>query len=442
MTALARVLETLPSPYAVAGDAVLPRLLDAFAIELDVQLEDVDRMRLTHWVGFAYTLGDLARIAELLGIDPLPGESLQSFRARVLALAVARLSGAVSPVDIRGFVYAYVSESERALRSTFVPGLRRFSLNEAFEEQPEHPGYRPLQLVENPLRVRRSATLEAQGGRVPYLQRWEERNLGLSDAVARLAITGQPQERTAVPVVVNLTTGDLIGYAGVLRVGQRLELEPAPDEPAEGRRATALLDGVDVTERIFSVGGFIPGVPFAPDDLDEEPLLPRLARGSNRWLFLSVGLYDVRGLNRVFFAIADEALREGVYDSTYFDHAVFPSGVVARLALEWTEVEPASFQVRVPRCVVLEAPEIAGVPEGPAHERLADGLRAAIAEIRAAGVRAEVLLDPFVETQPQRVRVTLPWIVVPSERGPSGEGETLALGARFGESALDRARFE
>ncbi len=437
MTAIARVLETLPSPYSVADDAVLPRLLDAFATELDVQLEDVDRMRLTHWVGFAYTLRDLAGIAELLGIDRLPGESLQGFRARVLALAVARLRGAVSAGVIRGFVYSYVSESERALRSTFVPGLRRFSLDDAFGEHEEHPGYRPLRLVENPRRVRRSATLEAVGGRVPYLHRWEERNLGLTEAVARIAITGQPGERTAVPVVVNLTTGDLIGYAGVLRVGQRLELEPV-----EGRTARALLDGGDVTERVFSVGGFVPGIPFAPDDLDDEPLLPPLARGINRWLFLSVGLYDVRGLNRVFFAIADEALREGAYDSTFFDHAVFPSGIVARLELEWTEVEPASFQVRVPRCVVLEAPEIAGVPEGPAHERLADGLRAAVAEIRAAGVRAEVLLDPFVETQPQRVRATLPWLVVPPERGPSGIGETVELGARFGESALDKARFE
>jgi hypothetical protein len=183
-------------------------------------------------------------------------------------------------------------------------------------------------------------------------------------------------------------------------------------------------------------------VPFAPDDLDPQPLVPRLARGANRWIFLSVGLYDVRGLNRVFFAIADELLHEGVYDSTFFDHAVFPSGAVARLELEWTEVEPASFQVRVPRCVVLEAPEIAGAPEGPAHEVLADGLRAAIDELRAAGVRAEVLLDPFVETQPQRVKVRLPWVVLPPESGPSGEGETVELGARFGESALDRARFE
>jgi hypothetical protein len=437
MSAQDRVLETLPLPYAVAADAVLPRLLDAFTQELDVELEDIDRLRQTHWVGFAYRLDDLAKLGELLGIGPLPGEDLQSFRARLLALAVARLNGAVGPGEIRGFVYAYLSESERALRSTFVPGLRRFSLEEAFEEQPEHPAYRPLQLVENPLRERRSPRLEALRGRVPYLQRWEERNLGLTETVARIAITGQPKDRTAVPVVVNLTTGDLIGYAGVLRVGQRLTLEAT-----EGRKAVALLDGDDVTERVFSVGGFVAGVPFAPDDLDPQPLVPRLARGANRWIFLSVGLYDVRGLNRVFFAIADELLHEGVYDSTFFDHAVFPSGAVARLELEWTEVEPASFQVRVPRCVVLEAPEIAGAPEGPAHEVLADGLRAAIDELRAAGVRAEVLLDPFVETQPQRVKVRLPWVVLPPESGPSGEGETVELGARFGESALDRARFE
>jgi len=439
MTAIDRILDVLPPPFSVAGDAVVTRLLDAFAIELDVQSEDLDLLRRTHWVEFAFRFRDVERLAELLGVDPLPGETLRSFRVRLLALAKARLDGAVGLDDIKGFVYAYVDGAERALQSTFVPGLNRFDEQGASEEHENHPAYRPLALLENPLRLRRSASLAALHGRVPYLHRWQERNAGLTDTVATFAVTGLSGGRTAVPLLVNLTTGDLVGYAGVLRVGQRLTLDRAGGE--DERDALVRLNGVDVTERAFSVSGFVPGVPFTPSELDERPLLPQLVRGENRWIFLSVGLFDVRGLDRIFYAIADEQLYEGVYDGTFFDHSVFPGGPVATLEMAWTEVEPAAFEVHWPRTVVIEAPEVAGALGGPVHERLAEGIRATLREIRAAGVRADLCLDSFRETQAQVVRVTLPWIVVEPERGPTGDGAKVALGARFGESALDGSRF-
>jgi len=276
---------------------------------------------------------------------------------------------------------------------------------------------------------------------VPYLFRWEERNQGLVDTVARFTVTGLRGGRTAVPLLVNMTTHDLIGYQGVLHVGQRLELVPADGELGT-RAARALLDGRDVTNRIFSVSGFELGVPFDPPDRDAEPQLPRLVRGPNQWTFLSVGLYDVQGLNHVFYAIADDALREGVFDSTFFDHSVFPSGAVASLDLEWTEVEPASFEVHVPRYLTIAAPEVAS-SEGPRADTLvAEALTETIREIHAAGVRAQVIFDASRETQEQRVRATLPWIVAPPETAPSGEGENLSFGGRYGESSLDTSRFE
>jgi hypothetical protein len=439
MRELDRILDLLPPPYAVAADATLPRLLDAVAIELEVLQEDLDRMQRTHWVNFAYALGDLARLADSVGVEPLPGETVDSFRARLIPLVRARLDGAVGPGQIRAFVRDYLQGAERALRSTFVPALGGLAGEAPFGVPDGRPNYRPLALVENPERLRRSASLAGIAGRVPYLHRWEERNDGLADTVATFAVTGFPGGRTAVPLVVNLTTGDLIGYAGVLRVGRRLTLEAAG--AGDPRLVRASLDGDDVTGRVFSVSGFRAGVPFEPDDLDPAPLLPRLARGPNRWVFLSVGLFDVRGLNHVFYAIAGDDLREGEFDDTFFDRAVFPSGPVAGLEMAWTEVEPASFEVRVPWGVVAEAPELAGLPDGPAHDRLADALSASVDGLRAAGVRARVVFEPFTDTQPQSVRATLPWVVIDPERGPLG-GDELELGARFGESALDRTRFD
>jgi hypothetical protein len=441
MTVLERILDTLPPPYAVADDAVIRAMLDDLALELDVLHEDLDRMRRTRWVDFAYRFLDLQKLAGLLGIDPIPGETLESFRVRLLALVAARLEGAVGPADVRAFVHDYVRGVEQSLQSIFVPGLARYDAEQAFATDPAHPGYRPLELVENPLRMRRSGTLRANQGRVPYLFRWEESNRGLRETFASLVIGGLPGGRTAVPLVVNTTTHDLIGYSGVLRFGQRLELVSA-DDALVPRRAVALLDGRDVTQRIFSISGFELGIPFTPGDHDPQPLLPRLARGANEWTYLSAGLYDVRGLDRVFFAIADAQLREGVFDETFFEHAVLQSGPVATLEMSWTETEPASFEVHVPRYLVIASPEVAAAEGAPAHELLSAALGAGVADIHAAGVRAQVIFDAFRETQAQQVRTTLPWIVTDPELGPVGEGARVSLGGLFGETDLDTSRFQ
>jgi hypothetical protein len=439
VTVLDRILEALPPPYAIEPDSVTARLLDDLALELDAVQEDLDRLGRTHWVKLVYRFDDLVKLADLVGTKPISGETLDSFRVRLIALVEARLRGAVGVADIRAFVHDYLAGAESALHSTFVPGLQRYGADDAFETHDDDRAYRPLGLVENPLRTRRSATLAAARGRVPYLHRWEERNAGLADTVARLAITGLHGGRTAVPLVVNLTTGDLIGYQGVLGVGQRLELSNAGNGD---RPARATLDGRDVTDRVFSVSGFELGVAFEPPDRDAAPQLPRLVRGANRFAFLSAGLYDVPGLDHVFYAIADDALREGVFDDTFFDDSVFPSGPVAAVEMEWTEIEPASFEVHVPRYLVIAAPEVASAAGAAVHELVAEALRETIAEIHAAGVLARVVFDPFVETQAQRVVANVPWVITPPEGAPSGERVQIAFGGRYGESALDTSRFE
>jgi hypothetical protein len=442
MNSLKRLLDALPPPYSVAEDSQLGRLLAVFATELDALSEDIDRVRQTHWVETAYRLSDLEKLGALFDERRFPWESLRTFRARLLALIVARLRGALAPGEIRFFTYDYLTRFEQALGAVLVPDLSplgrpRITLEGAFEREGAPAGKkRLLRLVENPEKPRVSATLLARGGRVPYLFRWQEVNRGLLPSVATFRIVGFSGGRTAAPVLVNRTTGDLIGYRGTVPHGLTLSVDAAgPD-----RTATATLDGEDVTDRLFSVQGFRLGVPFEPGDLDPAPLLPRLDRGDNDWIYLSVGLFDVRGLNRFFFAIADEKLREAVFDETEFDHSIFPVGPVARLSLEWNEAEPASFQVRVPRYLVAEPVEYAEAEERP-YEQFEQGLRSAIREIHAAGVRADVRFEPFVETQPQSVRMRSSWQFLPPEAGPVGESEELELGGRFGEAPLGKSRF-
>jgi hypothetical protein len=439
MTTLERILDVLPPPYSVAADSTLAALVGLFALEFDTLGEDIDRLRRTHWINQAYRFEDATKLGALLGIPPLPWETLETYRARLLPLAASRLDGALAPKDIRAFVHDYLLNAEDALDATFVPGMPADE-DKAFQLLPDdRPLWRPLELAENPPRLQPSNVLAARNGSVPHLFRWTEHNNGLDDALATFRVAGLSGRRTAVPVLINLGTGDMVFYADRLLAGAELEVAAAGDA-GNPRLARATLDGADVTHKLKSVSNFALGSALKPSDCDPQPLLPRMLRGANDWLFVVLGIYDLRGFDQVFFALADNALFEGVFDQTRFDHALFPSGPHARLAMEWIETEPASFEVRVPRGVVLEP---AGSPADAApHALVADGLQRAIDELHAAGVRARVRYLPFGETQRQTVRHVLPWILLDPERAPSGEGEAVDIGGHFDESSLGRTRFE
>jgi hypothetical protein len=442
MNLLTALLDLLPPPYTTAPDSVIGQVLNVFALEMEALQEDVEAMRQAHWVEFAPRRADLEKLAALVDVARFPWEDARLFRARLAAFVTARLRGALGKEDIKRFVVDYLRRTEDALcelrgkerrPTVFVPGLSQ--CDDPFEKtQQTMPRFRPLEFVENPRRLRRSASLAAVGGRVPHLHRWEESNRGLEESAAEFRVTGFAGRRTAAPVIVNLTTGDLVGYRGTVPAGKTLRIVAAGDD--EPRRAAADIDGDDVTAALFSVGGFRPGVPFGPADEDERPLLPRVARGANRWTYISVGLFDVRGLDHFFFAVPDERLRPGVFDQSSFDHAIFPTGPAARLEMSWEEVEPASFEVRVPWYMVVE--QDAARP----HEIVAEGLELAVGQLHAAGVRAEVRFVPFVERQPQRDRLRLPWLMLEPERGTAGRGDRLTLGAHFDEAGFGDSRFE
>ena len=436
MTTLDRILDFLPPPYTIAPDSVLAALLGAFALEVDALQEDIDRVRRTHWIRQAYQMEDAQKLGALVGLPSLPWETLETYRARLLPLVAAQLDGALGPEDIRRFVHDYLRNAEAALESTLVPHMPP-DPDDAYRVLAGRPQWHPLALAENPPRLRRSNTLVARGGAIPYLFRWTETNNGLDETVPAFRVTGLPGRRTAVPVLVNLTTGEMILYADRLLAGSELEISTAGEA---SRAARATLNGFDITHKLRSMSGFALGTPFTQAQFDRKPLLPRLMRGTNDWIFLAIGLFDVRGLNQVFFALPDATMREVTLDETAFDHALFPSGPLVQLAMEWTETEPASFEVQIPRTVVLEPS--GSLPGASPHELVADALQRSIDKLHAAGVRAALRFMPFAETQRQIVRHTLPWVVLDPETAPTGQGERMDVGGRFGETDLGHARFE
>ena len=442
MSALDRILDLLPLPYSAAHDSVLARLLNVVALECDAAAEDLERVRQSHWIKTATRLVDVEKIAALAGIARASWETRDLFRERVLALVEARIHGAIGPREIREFVYDFLLTAQQQTDCTFMPGLAAVTLAEAYSTPAGRPRFRPLRLLENPVKTRWSDTLRARGGRVTHLFRWEEQNRGLNESFATLAITGWRGGATAVPVLVNRTSGDLLGYAARVPFGETLEISPAPDATPEAPRvASADLNGADVTGTLFSISGFQMGVPFTREQFDVRPLLPRMVRGSNEWIFLSIGLYQVRGLDRFHFAMPNDEMRQGSFNDTKFDRALFREDPQAQLHMEWEESEPASFVVEAPRHIVMEPPESA-VEGRPVYEHVAEVLRASVGQLHAAGVRAAVELLPFQETQRQKIMFRLPVKVLEPETGPAGSADSVTFGGRFGESALGGSRFE
>ncbi|WP_261565101.1 hypothetical protein [Frankia gtarii] len=452
MAALDRILEVLPPTYAVDEGSAVREFLRAIARELDAAAADLDRMRRARWFATATRLADLDRMAALVGVRRRSWETVPLLRARVRTLVNARLDGSVGPDAITTYLHETVLGIERALGGTLVPGLARRDLQAAFRAD-ARPGWRPLGFVENPERRVRGAALASRAGRVPYLHRWTDTNHGLGPAPVTVTVVGQSGGRTAVPVLVNLTTGEAIGYAGVARVGQRLTIGPAPGQPPDGRVARAVLaddrgaPDRDVTDRAFSLSGFRLGRPFGLADAEAGgPRLPTQARGDNRWMYVSGALFGVDGLDATYLQITDEPLREGVFDGSNFDEAVFPSGTAATVTLEWTEQEPAAFRVVIPRGLVAlpRAPGGAAGAGGPSTlvGEIAELISGDLADLHAAGVRARLVLEPFTERQASRVRVRLSWMRPPRQIASAGERVRLGVGGRFGQAGFGQARFE
>jgi hypothetical protein len=419
VTSLDRMQELLPLPYSVAGDALLTVVLNSCALQVEALEEDVDRMRRSHWIEQAWRDSDLDRLAALVGIRRFPSEPPPLFRRRVVALVRARLRGAIGPLDVRQFVVEYLDALEKELACKLVHGGVTFD---------------KVRLVENPPRVRRSKQLRDRGGRVSQLFRWREQNGGLDPAPMILRITGAVGG-TANPVVANLTTKELIGYRGFLRRGEVLVIE----------NGAARIEAHDVSGRLFTIAGFTLGVPNQPFDFGDHPS-PSLARGDNELFFAALGIWDERAFDRVAFFPDDPAMREAAFDQTTFDHAIFPAGTMAQLELVWVEHEPASFEVRVPRTIVIEPASLrrefrASKLTRPPFDEIADDLAATLPELRAAGVRAELRLDGFTETQQHYDRFVPGWVVLEPEDGPAGSNDRVGVGARFDETALGLSQF-
>ena len=300
--------------------------------------EDIERLRRTHWVELAYRPGRRSQLAALVGrARRWPGRSRRRVPRAPDPAGRRPPRGSVGPTEIARFVFEYLRAAEdalgrpdAALPATLVPGLRRAGPGRRLRGRSGIARvYRPLALVENP---RRTATQHGtladarQPGPLPAPLVGAERG-PRPKRCPRSRSSGRPAGRPPCRCSSIARPGAWIGYRGVVRVGQHAATGGrAGDRPlARRHRWTA------PTSRtaLFGVAAHSPPAP-ASDPTGESTARPRcraMREARTNGATCPPGFYDIRGLDRTFFAhAADDDLMEAAFDQT----AVRPGALPGR----------------------------------------------------------------------------------------------------------------
>jgi hypothetical protein len=415
--------DRLPQLYR---DGELVRgLLAVAALQLEVLDEDAVEVQRAHWFDATFELDEAARLAALLDVPPESWQSLEIFRAWTHSLRDARLqTGAVTREAIEGFVREYATLFQQAVDETALPPL------DSWEDAPS--ASRPA-FVENPSRWKEAREPEV-GGLEP-LSQFSIVQRGLDETRVGFLLVGLPSAPESAPLVANLTTGEALVLLGTVGPGQRLWLRPTGEGGVE-----AQLEGQDVSDRLRSIENLLPGTPWEDAQVHSPARAITLARGRNDFWFLPVAHYDVLGLDRFLLALASLDLHEARYDRTAFDRSIFYLDPAISLRAAWVETEPASFEVDLPAGTLLNAAGV-GTAAQAARDELGSSLQAGVQSLRAAGVRAEVRMRPFAETQRQTDFLLATSPLFQSEIGPTGADALPDAGGLFDVTSYENSTF-
>ena len=425
MSAHAEALtDRLPTLYR-DGDLVRG-LAKVLGLQLEIADEEARIIQRAHWFDTTAQLAEAAALGALLDIDPEPWQSLGEFRAWLHALRTARLDhGAVTGPALRVFVEMYAEAFESANNVEALP---------AFEDEwPIGPVRAGHAFVENPPQTN-GIRLGGPGAAEPLTQQAVV-NGALDAAYVSILLTGD-NGGEHVPVITNLTTGDALVYLDQLTIGDRLWVRANDDGSV-----TAELGRVDVTSKFRNVRRLTPGVPWSVADTETDVRALQLQPGRNDIWFLPVAHYGVAGLDRVLLALADLDLREGRWDKSTFDHALFYQDPGVLIDLVWTERLAASIRVdldagtlRCPAGQLEQALE--------AREQLESSLGVGIRKLTAAGVASTVRFRPLHESQRQVDHLVFISGMKQHDVGTIGIDHLRDAGGLFGVTDFDSSTYQ
>jgi hypothetical protein len=386
-------------------------LLEVPAVQLESLAEEAREVQRTHWFEMTYELAHAARLAALLDLTPEPWQDLDTFRTWVHALRDAMLEkGGVTVEAIEWFVTEYVT------------GMHAATGVDALSES--------AKVIENPRR-RQYARIPELGALSP-LQQFTLTNSGFGTVPLSLLLTATGSDRESTPLIVNLTTREALLFEDEIPNGKRLWIR------ARGDEVRASLEGEDVTAKLRSITELEPGTPWKASQVGAAKPLTLIADVNEFWFF-PVALYDVAGLDRALMTMPDLSVSEGTFDASGFDRAIFWQPPALVLWASWEEEAPAAFEVHMPAARMLTKKRAAeAVPE---RDVLGASTAKGVQLLRAAGVRSEVVMHAFAETQGQLDALRLVMPIELREMGSSGADALVSHGAVFGSTSFDDSTF-
>jgi len=439
MMRLDHMLDRLPPVYDVREGSLLQRFLAVIALMLAAVDEDMDRVQRSHWVDTAFDLADLAKLGAMFDVQPAAWEGIDLYRERLKAMIAARFSGAVTADVIEQVVLRILTSVRTELGDEYIALPATEALGDRWMAREPAQSSARGRFIEFPERQMRAPGLSGSAALQQPLGRFELNNLGLDPVPLQGRVRGVAGMKTAVPVLVNLTTGGILLYADMLECGEMLALGVDGDG-----LLTARIGDRDVRHKLWTGEGFVPGATFAPvqPDPDVRPLM--LARGRNDLWFFPLGLYDTRGLDSAVFASPRDDVRQGRYGGTdntgtRFDRSLFTQTPAVSLDLWWQERMPAAFRIEVAAGVVRRQRTGPGRDPETQRAQLFALLQDTVSALRAAGVDGRVVPLPLQDEQRLTSRAT----VVRPQRETQPLGSALAgVSALFDTTAVDGARME
>jgi|GEM_PF-2316014 len=350
MNRLDAVLNRLPPIYTLQPGSLLHQVMALFGNHLTTYDEDMNRVQRSHWVDTAFERQDVAKLGALFDIAPAPWEPTYLYRQRLKATIAARLRGAVSR-DVLEFVLVQIIDAAQQslglrffdLPSTVGTGQPVFYTGESSD--PMVPAF-----IEFPKRRQRSVALMEQRGLLRSLGKVTLTTRGLYPVPLQGVLRGVNGGLTTVPVLVNLTNGQVLVYVGDLPCGQELRLGLG-----EEGELTATVGDRNVQDQIYTGSGFVPGAQFTPLVPDESPHPLRLERGDNQIWYFPLALFDANSLNAGVYGMPAVDLQHGRFAElgqepigTLFDKSLFEQPPGVSLDLWWDEDSPANFRFTIP----------------------------------------------------------------------------------------------
>ncbi len=439
MNRLEMMLERLPPIYAISEGSLLRKFLEVFATWIAAYDEDMERVRSSHWIDTAIDRVDLEKIGALFDMFALPWEPDEMFRRRIKATVAARLKGAVTRDALEGLLLAIIDGAHKAL------GVRYFDLSpggRVFRDPPAQSQTDPVFIELLPV-TRRCEALVAKKGLVRSLERITIVNKSLFRTPLQIVVRGIAGMKTFSPVLVNLTNGGALAFAGDFPCGRELRITVDDREKVRG-----IIGDEDVTSNLHSARNYNPSLDFSPlsKDLPVKPIM--LERGENTIWFFPLGVYDAPSLNSAVLGMPSPDTAHGSWGDrttktppgTAFDSSLFEQDFVASLDLYWVERMPASFRFEVPTGVVLREEGSSCRKFLEQQAELFDLLGQTVALLKGAGVFGAVEGRPLRTTQLQADRVRV-WSGRMGTEEQRVESRLRGLSGMFDSGNLNKSHF-